>query len=353
MIEFLFEYGLFAAKVLTVVGLIVVGIAFIISLSASRSSKERETLEIENISEKLEDLRDAIESEILSKDEYKALTKERKKQDKQNAKERKKRAKKGDEEPLRPRLFVLRFDGDMHASEVESLRQSITTILSVAKAPDEVLAIIESPGGIVHCYGLAASQLQRIKAKKIKLTIAVDQVAASGGYMMACVGDNIIAAPFALLGSIGVLAELPNFNRFLTKHNVDIEHHTAGEYKTTLTMLGKNTDKGREKFQEELEEVHVLFKDFVKTNRPKLDIDKIATGEAWYGKQALELKLIDEIQTSDDFILEKSANADIYEVSFEVNEGLREKLTALLYKSTSTALEKIFFKLTRKFNYTT
>lgn len=352
MIEFLFEYGLFAAKMLTVVALIVAGIGVIMSLSAARGGKERETLEVENINEKLEDLKDIIESEILSKEEYKAQAKERKKQDKLDAKERKKRAKSGEQEPEKPRLYIIRFEGDMHASEVENLRESITAILSVATEIDEVLVVIESPGGIVHSYGLAASQLLRIKAKNIKLTIAVDLVAASGGYMMACVADTIIAAPFALLGSIGVLAELPNFNRLLKRLDVDIEHHTAGEYKSTLTMLGKNTDKGREKFQEELEEIHVLFKQFVATNRPQLDINKIATGEAWYGTQALELKLIDEIKTSDDFIVEKSANSDIFEISIQINEGLREKLTALLYKSSSTALEKVLYKFAQKFNYT-
>jgi len=351
--EFFFEYGLYAAKMVTFIGLVVVGIGLIISISASRGSKERETLEIENINDKLEDLKNAIECEVLSKAEYKALLKERKKQDKIDAKDRKKRAKLGEEEPNKPRLFIIRFDGDMHASEVENLRESITTILSIAKEPDEVLVIIESPGGIVHCYGLAASQLVRIKQHNIKLTVAVDQIAASGGYMMACVADKIIAAPFALLGSIGVLAEVPNFNRFLKRFDIDIEHHTAGEYKSTLTMLGKNTEKAREKFQEELEEIHVLFKQFVATNRPQLDIAKISTGEAWYGTQALELKLVDLIQTSDDFIIEKSANSDIFEVSFQINEGLREKLTALLYKSSSSVLDKLWYKYAQRFNFTT
>jgi serine protease SohB len=353
IVEFFYEYGLFAAKVVTFIGLIVLGIGFILSISASRSSnKDRETLEIENINDKLEDLKSIIEAEILTKDELKALAKERKKQDKIDAKERKKRLKQGDDEPLKPRLFIIRFDGDMHASEVENLRESITTILSVAKAPDEVLVIVESAGGVVHNYGLAASQLVRIKQQQIKLTIAVDLIAASGGYMMACVADHIIAAPFALLGSVGVLAEVPNFNRFLKRFDIDIEHHTAGEYKSTLTMLGKNTSKAREKFQEELEEIHVLFKKFVAQNRPQLDIGKISTGEAWYGSQALELKLIDQIQTSDDYIIEKSANSDVYEVSFQVNESLKDKLTALLYKSTSMALEKLWYKFALKHNYT-
>lgn len=351
MADFLFAYGLFALKMLTFIVLVVVGIGFLVSSASSRSNKDRENLEVENINDKLDDLKDAIEAEVLTKEEYKAIQKADKKQAKQERKERKKRLKLGEEEPYKPRMFLIRFDGDMHASEVENLRESITTILSIAKPIDEVLIILDSSGGVVHNYGLAASQLVRIKQKKIKLTVAVDLVAASGGYMMACVADHIIAAPFALLGSIGVLAEVPNFHGLLQKHKVDIEHHTAGEFKTTLTMLAKNTDKGREKFQEELEDVHTLFKDFVITNRPQLDIAKIATGEAWYGTKALQLGLVDTIQTSDDYIVDKSANMDIFEISIQVEENLKEKITALLYKSTSLAIEKLWYKFSKKFNY--
>lgn len=351
MADFFFAYGLFALKMITFIVLVVVGIGFLISLASSRTHKERENLEIENINDKLDDLKDAIEAEVLTKEEYKAIQKADKKLAKQERKDRKKRLKLGEEEPYKPRMFIIRFDGDMHASEVENLRESITTILSIAKPVDEVLIILDSSGGVVHNYGLAASQLVRIKQKQVKLTVAVDLVAASGGYMMACVADHIIAAPFALLGSIGVLAEIPNFYDLLQKHKVNIEHHTAGEYKTTLTMLAKNTDKGREKFQEELEDVHTLFKDFVITNRPQLDINKIATGEAWYGTKALQLGLVDAIQTSDDYIVERAANADVFEVSIQVEENLKDKLSALLYKSASTTMEKLWYKFSRKFNY--
>lgn len=339
----LIQYGLFTAKLITFVILFIVTMGFIFSMASNRQrNKDEETLTIRNINDKLEDYKDAIEEEILTKEEYKALKKERKKEDKREDKERKQRFKKGEDEPLKPRLFVIKFEGDMHASEVENLRSSITTVLSVAKDIDEVLVLIESPGGVVHDYGLAASQLARIRDKKIKLTVAVDLIAASGGYMMACVADRIIAAPFAVLGSIGVIAELPNFNKLLGKHNVEIEHHTAGEYKSTLTMLGKNTSKGRAKFQQELEEIHTLFKGHVTKFRPQLDIDKIATGEAWYGPDALERNLVDELKTSDDFILDKSENCDIYEVSFEVAESFKEKLGNLMYKTA----EKIWYNIT-------
>lgn len=342
MTQFLLEYGLYAAKLVTFVFAMVVLFGFILALAANRQRhKDDETITIRNINEKLEDYKSAIEEEVLTKEEYKALQKDRKKQEKAEEKERKRRFKQGAEEPLKPRLFIIKFDGDMQASEVENLRSSITTILSIAKDVDEVLILLESPGGIVHDYGFAASQLARVRQRKIKLVVSVDLIAASGGYMMACVADRIIAAPFAVLGSIGVLAELPNFNKFLSKHNVEIEHHTAGEYKSTLTMLGKNTSKGRAKFQEELEEIHVLFKDHVHKFRPQLEIAKVATGEAWYGSTALDLKLVDELQTSDDYILAKSANHDIFEISFEVPETFKDKISHLLYHT----LEKLWYKM--------
>lgn len=349
--EFFFQYGLFAAKTLTFILIVVFAIGFLIATAAAKANKQRETLEIENINDKLDDYKDAMEAELLSKEEYKAIQKAQKKQSRQERKERKKRLKSGEEEETKPRLFLIRFDGDLHASEVENLRESITAILTIAQPSDEVLVLLESHGGVVHNYGLAASQLVRIKEKKLKLTIAVDLIAASGGYMMACVADQILAAPFAVLGSIGVLAEVPNFHGLLQKHKVDIEHHTAGEYKTTLTMLAKNTDKGREKFQEELNEIHTLFKNFVSQNRPQVDIQKIATGEVWYGTDALAVGLVDVIKTSDDYIIEKSEELDIYEVSLQVHENLKEKLSAMLYKSASTTLEKLWSKVSHRFNF--
>ena len=344
---FLFEYGLFAAKTLTFIFLGLSAIIVILGIISSKQ-KNRATLEVEKINDKLNDFKEMLEEEIYSKEELKLLQKENKKKEKQEKKAKKQQLKENKNNPLasaKPKIFVIRFDGDLHASEVNNIRESITAVLSIAKQEDEILIVIESTGGVVHNYGLASSQLQRIKSKKIKLTCAVDLVAASGGYMMACVADHIIAAPFAIIGSIGVLAQVPNFHRLLDKLNVDIEHHTAGEYKSTLTFLGKNTKKAREKFCEELEDTHELFKKYVSQNRPNVDIDKIATGEHWYGSQAIELNLIDEIKTSDDYILEKSADSDIFEVSYKVNETFREKVSSLLHNTAVCTLETIWRKL--------
>jgi len=230
-------------------------------------------------------------------------------------------------------LFVLNFDGDVRASEVETLREEITAMLSVAEPQDEVLLRLDNSGGMVHEHGLAASQLQRIKEARLNFTVSIDRVAASGGYMMACVADKVVAAPFAIIGSIGVLAQLPNFNRLLDKAGIDFEQHTAGEFKRTVTMFGKNGEKEREKLKTELQETHDLFRDFVAEHRPKLDVEKVSTGEHWYGKQALELNLVDELKTSDEYLVDSLELYDIFELKMEVKQSLQDKFLGGLFSS--------------------
>ncbi|AKJ95430.1 MULTISPECIES: protease SohB [Thioalkalivibrio] len=228
----------------------------------------------------------------------------------------------------RPRVYVLRFDGDIRASSVESLREEVTAILTMARPEqDRAIVCLESPGGLVPSYGLAAAQLARLREAGLDLTVAVDRVAASGGYMMAAVGHRIVAAPFAVLGSIGVVAQIPNFHRWLSRNDIDIELLTAGEYKRTLTMLGENTDEGRKKFREQLEEAHELFKTFLARYRPQLDLDQVATGEHWYGEQAREMGLADELRTSDDLLLELTREADVFELTYHRPQTLGRRIT--------------------------
>lgn len=313
MLEHLTEYGIFLLKVATIVIGIMVVLGMVIN-AASRQKERKGELLIHNLSDSLTEIREKIAMELLN-------PKQRKKAHKA-AKEAKKKA----AEKPEHRLFVIDFKGSMDAHETESLRREVTAILAVAKPDkDEVLLRLESPGGVVHGYGLAAAQLQRLRDAGVKLTVSVDKVAASGGYMMACIGNKIIAAPFAVVGSIGVLAQLPNFHRLLKKNNIDFEQITAGEYKRTLTLFGENTDKGREKFKEDIEGVHQLFKDFVVENRPSLDIDKVATGEIWYGKKALEQGLIDAIQTSDGVLLDATKNREVFHVEYKAKPKLAER----------------------------
>jgi serine protease SohB len=266
--------------------------------------ESRGRLDVRHLNHDYENMALTLKAATLPKKAFKQARKEQKAKDKQH-----------DKTPHR-RVFVLNFHGDLRASAVAALREEVTAVLIVAQPEDEVVVRLESAGGLVHAYGLAAAQLLRIRDRRVKLTVAVDKVAASGGYLMACVADRIIAAPFAILGSIGVIAQLPNFNRLLKKHDVDYEQFMAGEHKRTVTVFGENTDKGRQKFQAEIEEAHTLFKDFVKTHRAQVDLQQVATGEYWYGTRALDCRLADELRTSDDYLLAMSAGADLYEVTF-------------------------------------
>ena len=225
------------------------------------------------------------------------------------------------------KIYVLDFKGDMAASAVESLREEITLILSTAKAGrDRIIVRLESPGGMVHGYGLAAAQLVRLREAGFHVTICVDKVAASGGYMMACIANEVLSAPFAIVGSIGVVAQVPNFNRLLKENKIDFELYTAGQYKRTVTMFGENTEEGKAKFEEELQQTHALFKHFVEKYRPQLNVEKVATGEHWYGQDALDLNLVDKLQTSDEYLLGLLPQHDVYLIQTRKKPTLGEKL---------------------------
>jgi len=321
-VEFLSDYGLFLAKTVTIVVAILIVATGLIALSMRSQEKHKDHIEIKYLNDRYDEIAETLKSAILSKKELKQLAKEHKKEQKSKAKQ--------PPDPQRKRVFVLDFHGDIRASAVTSLREEITAILTVAEPDrDEVMIRLESSGGLVHSYGLAASQLQRLKAHQLPLTVAVDKVAASGGYMMACIGNTILAAPFAIVGSIGVLAQLPNFNRLLKKNDIDFEQFTAGEYKRTVTIFGETSDADRDKFQSDLEQTHDLFKTFVKQHRDSVDINAVATGEHWYGTQALQHKLVDALQTSDDYLLDASKNADLYTVTYGVKKPLLTRLFAM------------------------
>lgn len=326
--EFLYDLGLFIAKAATIVIAVAAVLGLIAGLALKQKSNSDGELQIDNLSEEFKSDINQIKKSFLSKKEQKQFDKEQKKLEK-------------DKKDSNRKLFLIDFEGDVDASATDSLREEISAIISIAQDKDEVLIRLESPGGVVHGYGLAASQVNRLTSRGIKTTVAVDKVAASGGYMMSCVANHIIAAPFAIIGSIGVIAQLPNFNKLLTKNDIEIEQHTAGEFKRTLTVLGENTDKAREKFKEELQEVHELFKSFVAENRPIVDIDKVATGEHWYGKTALDLKLVDELTTSDDYLLSAMKDFDIIKVQYKIKHNIAERLGIATSKILSKTIKSM------------
>ena len=342
--EFLTEYGLFLAKIVTFVVAALVVISVIMSAAQKdRGDHEGEgELKIRKLNEKYEKLRESIQSRLMSDHQRKVFQKARKKAQKAEKKAAKAAKNTDEQDESRGRVYVLDFDGDIKASDTDPLRRAITAVLSIADPEkDEVVIRLESGGGLVHSYGLAAAQLDRIRSKGLRLTACVDKVAASGGYMMACVADRIVASPFAILGSIGVVAQLPNFHRFLKKNDVDFEVLTAGEHKRTMTIFGENTDKGRQKFLEDLEDTHGLFKEYVSERRPDLDIAAVANGDIWFGKRALEVKLIDEIKTSDEYLIEACDRADVVSVAYQRKRTLPEKLGL----ATSSALEHTVWKV--------
>lgn len=338
--EFLSEYGLFLAKTVTFVVAILIVVIGILSASQKSRKEHHGELQVSQINKKYEELEEALKSTILDADQLKQLHKEKKKQQKRD-----KKHKKPETDERKKRVYVLHFSGDTKASEVENLREEINAVLTIAERQDEVLLCLESPGGMVHAYGLAASQLMRITKREIPLTVAVDEVAASGGYMMACIGNRILAAPFAIIGSIGVIAQLPNFHRLLKKNDIDFEMYTAGEYKRTVTMFGENTEKGRKKFVEELEDTHELFKAFVAEHRPQVNINEVATGEFWYGKRALEHNLVDDLQTSDEYLMALKDECDIFEVKFTEKKTLQEKLGLAASHSVDSAITRFWDRL--------
>ncbi len=325
MMEFLSEYGLFLAKTLTFVVAFLVIAGSVASLAQRNRGQREGHVEIRRLNDELDSRLWAMREAVLEPAAYKQQVKQWKKEEKQRHKALEKAQKGGEAEQPRGRTFVIDFHGDIRASAVSALREAVTAVLAIAEQRDEVVVRLESPGGVVHGYGLAASQLQRVREAGVPLIACVDKVAASGGYMMACVAERIVAAPFAILGSIGVVAQIPNFHRLLKRNDIDFEVLTAGEYKRTLTVFGENTEKGRAKFMEDLEDTHELFKEFVSENRPAVQVADVATGEIWFGRRALEKNLVDEISTSDDWLVKRSRDRDLFEVRWVEKKSLPEK----------------------------
>lgn len=314
MSDALIQLLLFTSKSIIIFILVAGLFIALIAIAAKNKSKSKGKLLVTNLNDKFDETKQAILVETLEKKAYKKYLKDKKAEEKKR--------------PERKSIYVINFNGDIKASAVKALSEEITAILNVATPQDEVLLKLESPGGVVHGYGLAAAQLVRLREKHIPLTIAVDKVAASGGYMMACTANKLIAAPFAIIGSIGVIIQIPNFNRVLKDKHIDFEQLTAGEYKRTLTVFGENTPEGKEKMQDILNKTHTLFKHFITDYRPQVNIQEVATGEHWFGQEAMSLKLIDEIKTSDAWLLEKQQQANLYEICFETSKPLLARLTS-------------------------
>ncbi|UYL07831.1 protease SohB [Bdellovibrio sp. SKB1291214] len=331
--------GIFAAQTFLIL-FAILAVIIVIAIIAAKAGHKPE-VEVELLHKKYKGFRNLLKAHTVSKSERKELKKKLKEERKANDSKAQGHEKK---------IFVVDFEGDVKASAVENLREEITAVLTIATPQDEVVVRVESPGGVVHGYGLCASQLMRVREKNIPLTVCVDKVAASGGYLMSVTANKILCAPFAIVGSIGVVAQVPNLHRVLKKHDVDFKEYTAGEYKRTVSLLGEITPKGEEKFKQQLEETHVLFKGFVGKFRPQLNLEQVATGEYWYGEQAISMGLVDEIRTSDDYLMTLAEKHQVIKVSFEQKQSLSDKLTGILGKAIKKGTLSIVEELeTRRF----
>lgn len=316
---FWLDIAAFLVKALIIVAAIG-GLAFLIARLARQAEPKDEEIKVRSLDERYDDMRDAMDGALLDKKERKALAKTRKKEMKAAAKARR------GEAPGK-RVYVLAFKGDMRASAVKRLGAEIDAVLIAARPEtDEAVIRIESPGGTVTGYGLAAAEILRLRERKIKVTASVDQVAASGGYMMASAADRIVAAPFAVVGSIGVVAPVPNLHRLLQKNEIDFEEMTAGEFKRTVSVLGEITPAGREHFRGKLDATHEAFKAHVAQCRPNVDIARVANGDYWLAREALPLGLVDEIMTGDELLFRARDSARLYEVKTEARKNLLQQL---------------------------
>lgn len=335
MIDLLVAYGFFLLKIITVLLVILIPILMISSSTRHRKETDKGRIIVKNLSDKLEEIGVTLKSAEMDPKAYKSFLKERNKKKKKEIKGKSKEI-----------VYVLDFKGDIQASAVGKLKQEINAIIASQVKCKEVVIKVESGGGSAYAYGLCAAELKRLVDNKIKLTVCIDKIAASGGYLMSCVATKIVAAPWAIVGSIGVIAQLPNFHRLLKKLDIDIEMHTAGKFKRTLTTLGENTKQGREKFISELEDLHVVFKDFVKENRSKIQVAKVSTGEVWQGEKAKKLGLIDEIGTSDDYLLKLASKFKLLEIQYFE----KKPFTARIGSAAEVIVEKGIYKILDIFN---
>jgi len=336
--EILADYLVFLLKVFTIALAITVPLLLVIGSSKGKTQAKGK-LAITNLSEKFEDMGNAVTSSNMNPKElkkfYKDINKSKKKKTDENE----------------PSIFVLNFNGDIQASEVEKLKYEINAILLSESECKEVVVKVESGGGSAYAYGLCAAELKRLVDNDISLTVCIDKVAASGGYLMSCVATKIIAAPWAIVGSIGVIAQLPNFHRLLKKNLIDFELHTAGEFKRTLTTLGENTEDGRDKFKADLEDLHVIFKDFVKEQRPEVDTAVVATGEVWQGEEAVRVGLVDSLETSDNYLVNLSKDATLFEIEYIEKKNLSERFAFSMQLILEKSVVK-FYDLINRDRYT-
>ncbi|MCE8031764.1 MAG: protease SohB [Halomonas sp.] len=338
MNEWLMDMGRFVVQ-MSILTLLVMVVVLVIA-KVRNEAGERVRLRVEELNGRLEYRRRRLALAASEPSARKRLAKAFRRDDKSRS-----RAGRKQENEPRGTVWVLDFHGDLKAAGVGRLAEEISAVTAAAAEGDEVVIRLESAGGLVHAYGLGAAQVDRLREAGLTTTVCVDKVAASGGYLMACAADHLRAAPFAVLGSIGVVAQLPNVHRLLKRHDIDVELLTAGEYKRTLTVFGENTEEGREKFQSDLEHIHELFKRHVAQRRPGLDIEAVATGEVWYGHDALDRGLVDALGTSEAYLVARMNEARVVSVRLEARQPIGKRLGVAVREAVEGGAERLLERL--------
>jgi serine protease SohB len=229
-----------------------------------------------------------------------------------------KKTKELDEKPLAERpIAVVSFDGDVRATKRKIVSALIDELIVNKDKLSEAVVVVNSPGGSVAEYGLLYAEMERIRAAGISLTVCIDTYAASGGYLMSLPANRIVAAPFAFVGSVGVVAYSPNIHRLLKKHDIEPRLFTAGEFKRTVTLIGDDDEEAKQHFQHQLESLHGLFLAAVKKYRTGANFEKIGTGDHWTAEesQTQNLGLVDHIATSREYLLKLNADRDLVHLS--------------------------------------
>lgn len=245
-------------------------------------------------------------------------------------------------EKLKP-LAVLTFVGDIGAKQYKSFGQLIDEVIINKSEIDEVVVVVNSPGGAVSPYGNVYSQMERVRDAGLKLTVCIDVVAASGGYLMSLPAHKIIAAPFSMVGSVGVMAFVPNLRGLLEDYNINPRTFTAGKYKRTVSLTDEATEEEVEKFKQQLNAIHRLFLEAVKKYRKDVKMEVVETGEHWTARESVELGLglVDDIATSQQYLLEANRDRDL--IILSQKRGFWEG--GLLSRFVQGVIEKIELRL--------
>lgn len=236
------------------------------------------------------------------------------------AQEKSSSRKSGDEKTGEPgKVAVLKFKGDIRASARFAFAKLVDEVVLNAREFKEVVVVVESPGGGVSEYGMLFAELERMRKceENFQLTVVVDTVAASGGYLMSLPAHKILAAPFAMVGSIGVVSFIPNIRELLEANKIKPRTFTAGDFKRTVTLTDEGDEKSAEQYKQQLALIHEQFKQALKKYRPQVELEKVATGEAWLASTTVEkeLQLVDGLNTSHALLLEMNQSFDLVEYS--------------------------------------